>query len=282
MAEAETTADVRRQVIDLLNEALSAEYHSFVGHALGSNPFVVPGTEKDLDVLNRIRDDENANTRALLLQLARYRAGPTIRAFPLWKHDLNFLGLDFLVIKAAEVAKGDVARVERHLRAIPDDAELRATFESILAAKRRHADELARLASQREKERAARRAAARAVTAIPLKKGAAPAAAAPKPAGAAPAPGAPKAPPLPGAPKPPSPPLPGAPKPPSPPLPPGAPKAPPLPGSGPKPPSPPLPPGAPKPPAAPTPPAPPAGAPAKPSHPPLPPGFKLPPKPPTA
>ncbi|MCE9635559.1 MAG: collagen-like protein [Planctomycetes bacterium] len=291
---ANADAATRARVIELVNEALSAEYHSFVGHALGSNPYVSPGTEKDVAFLERIRDDENDNTRALLMQLGRYRAGPTIKAFRWWKHDLNFLGLDFLVIRAAEVAKAEVARTETLCAALPDDPELRATFQSVLTTKRRHADELAKLAATRTKERQARRDAARKVTAIVIKK-AAPAAA--KPAGAAPSPGAPslpgapKAPSLPGAPKAPS--LPGAPKPPS--LP-GAPKPPALPGA-PKPPSPPLPGGGPKPPAlpgSPKPPAPqppevrsapesatPAAAPAaaKPNWPPLPPGFKLPPKP---
>jgi len=268
MAEAETTAAVRRKVIDLLNDSLSGEYHSFIGHVLASNPY--------LATLERIRDEENDNTRALLIQLGRYRAGPTLRAFRWWKHDLNFLGLDFLVLQAADIAKAEVTRIGGLAAALPDDPELRATFQGVLAAKRRHADELVKLAATRGKERQARRAAAVSVTGIALKKPA-PAAAA-KPAGAAPAvgapalPGAPKAPPLPGAPKMPSPPLPGAPKPPSPPLP-GAPKppSPPLPGGGPKPPSPPAAPAAP-------------AAPAKPSHPPLPPGFKLPgpPKPPSA
>ena len=275
MTQPDTSADVRQRVIAVLNEALSAEYHSFVGHMLGSNPYLPPGTEKDLDTLLRIRDEENENAKALLIQLARYRAGPTLKAFRWWKHDLNFLGLDFLLVRAAEVAKQELGRLEQMSKDVPaEDPELAATFRSVIVTKRRHADEIAKLAAVRGKERDARRKAAVAVTGIPLKK--APAAApAAKPAGAAPAtgapplPGAPKAPPLPGAPRPPSPPLPGAPKPPSPPLP-GAPKAPspPLPGAGPKAPSPPLPPGA-------------ANAPAKPTAPPLPPGFKLPPKPPT-
>lgn len=259
-----TTAALRQEVIELLNEALSAEYHSFIGHALNSNPFVAPGMEKDVDVLERLRDDENANAKALLVQLGRYRAGPTIKAFAYWKEDLNFLGIDWLVVRASEIAKQDVARVEALEKRVPkDDAELAATMRSILETKRRHAAELATLATKRQKERDARRAAAYAATSIPMKK-AAPAKAA-APAAAAPAAGAPKAPPLPGAPKAPT--LPGAPKPPSPPLP-GAlkPPSPPLPGAGPKPPSPPLPPGAPKPPSPPKPPG--APTPPKPSSPP--------------
>jgi hypothetical protein len=242
----ETTPETRRLVLELLNEAISAEYHSFVGHALGSNPFVAPGHEKDLELLDRIRDEENESTRALLLQLGRYRAGPTIRAFRWWKHDLNFLGLDFLVIKAAEVAKEEAARTERLLARLPvGDAQLRATIEPILAIKRRHADELGKAAAVRQKERDAKRAAQHAVTGIAIKKPGAPAAAKPAAAAAPAAGGAPKAPALPGAPK--APPLPGAPK--APPLP-GAPKppSPPLPGGGPKPPSPPKPPGPPSPP----------------------------------
>src|SRR4030095_1903293 len=86
-AEMTSTAE-RQSVIELLNEALSAEYHSFVGHALNSNPFVPPGCEKDVEFLQRLRDDENANAKALLVQLGRYRAGPTIKAFAYWKEDL--------------------------------------------------------------------------------------------------------------------------------------------------------------------------------------------------
>ncbi len=262
MAQApETTAEVRRQVIDLLNEAMSAEYHSFVGHALGSNPFVAPGQEKDLELLDRIRDEENDNTRSLLMQLGRYRAGPTVRAFRWWKHDLNFLSLDYLVIRAADVAKEDAARVEGWIKRLPaGDAELRATFDSLLISKQKHAAELGKVAAQRAKERDARRAAHVAATAIPLKKGAAPAAAKPAAAPAAGAPAAPGAPKAPGAPS--APKMPGAPSAPSAPKLPGAPTAPsapkmpspPLPGAGPKPPSPPLPPSAPKPPSPPKPP----------------------------
>jgi hypothetical protein len=258
-----TTATARRQdVIELLNEALSCEYHSFIGHALNSNPFVAPGQEKDVEILETLRKDEDANAKALLVQMGRYRAGPTLKAFRFWKEDLNFLGIDWLVIRAGTIAKDEVTRVEALIARLPaDDAELAATFQSLLETKRRHASELAVLAAKRQKERDTRRAVSYAATSIPLKKGAAPAAA--KPAAAAPAAGAPKAPPLPGAPKPPSPPLPpGAPRPPSPPLPPGAPKPP---SGGPKPPSPPLPPGAPKPPG-----------------PPKPPGAPSPPKPPAA
>jgi hypothetical protein len=244
----------RQDVIDLLNEALSAEYHSFVGHALNSNPFVPPGCEKDVEFLEAIRDDENANTKALLVQMGRYRAGPTLKAFRFWKEDLNFLGVDWLIVRAAEIAKSNVERIEELSRRLPeDDAELKATFASILEVKKRHAADLAVLAAKRQKERDARRAAAYKATSIPLKKPAAakPAAGAPAAAPAAgkspPMPGAPK---LPGAPKPPSPPLPGAPKPPI-----GAPKppSPPLPPGAPKPPSPPKPPGAPTPPKPPAP-----------------------------
>src|SRR5262245_20192660 len=106
------SADVRRRVIDVLNDALSCEYHSFVGHALNSNPFLQPGCEKDVEVLQGVRRDEDDSAKALLVQLGRYRAGPTIQAFRFWKTDLNFLGIDWLVIRAAEVAKADIGRVE--------------------------------------------------------------------------------------------------------------------------------------------------------------------------
>jgi hypothetical protein len=84
MAERETGAALRQKVIEALNDALSGEYHSFVGHVLASNPYLPPGTEKDLQTLERIRDEENDNTRALLLELGRWRAGPTLRAFRWW------------------------------------------------------------------------------------------------------------------------------------------------------------------------------------------------------
>jgi hypothetical protein len=248
-----TVAKERQEVIELLNEALSAEYHSFIGHALNSNPFVPPGCEKDVEFLEALRDDENLNAKALLVQLGRYRAGPTLKAFRFWKEDLNFLGIDWLVVHAAEIARADVARVEALQERIPSgDAELAATFVAILETRRRHAAELATLATKRQKERDARRAAAFKATGIPLKKPAAAKPAAAAPAGAPAAGGVPKAPPLPGAPKAPT--LPGAPKPPSPPLP-GAPKppSPPLPSGGPKPPSPPKPPSAPSPPKPPVP-----------------------------
>ena len=252
----------RQEVIELLNEALSAEYHSFIGHALNSNPFVPPGCEKDVEFLEALRDDENANSKALLIQLGRYRAGPTLKAFRYWKEDLNFLGIDWIVVRAAEIARSDVARVEALEKRIPvTDAELAATLRSIAETKRRHAAELGVLAVKRQKERDARRATSFKATGIALKKPAAAKPPAATAAGGAPkAPAMPGAPKLPGAPKAPGPPLPGAPRPPSPPLP-GAPKAP---SAGPKPPSPPLPlgapklPGAPKPPGAPSPPAPPA------------------------
>jgi len=253
----------RRAVIGLLNVAISAEYHSFVGHALGSNPYVKPEWESDLGLLEEIRDEENALTRALLLQLGRYRAGPTLRAFRLWKEDLNFLSLEWLVIRAAEEAEGEVARVEGLVARLPDDdVELAATFESLLLAKRDHAERLAPAAKKRAAERDARRATHRAVTAVKVKGlGAAGAGAA---AAAAPAPakkaGGPPAPKLPGGFKLP----PSAPKPPGPPKPP----APPLPGGVKLPPSPPQPPAS----AAP---APPAGSG---KWPPLPPGFQLPPR----
>ncbi len=252
-----TVAKERHAVIDLLNEALSAEYHSFIGHALNSNPFVPPGCEKDVEFLETLRDDENLNAKALLVQLGRYRAGPTLKAFRFWKEDLNFLGIDWLVVRAAEIARQDVARVEALAKRVPSsDAELAATFVSILETRRRHAAELGTLALKRQKERDARRATAFKATGIPLKK---PAAAKPAGATSAAAPaagGAPKAPSLPGAPKAPS--LPGAPKPPgapSAPRPPGAPSAPKPPGA-PSAPRPPGAPSAPKPPGAPSPPQP--------------------------
>lgn len=232
--------EVRRQVVDLLNESLSAEYHSFVGHVLSSNPYVDAAWEKDLGVLDAVRADENTAVRALLASLARYRAGPTLSAFRFWREDLNFLGLDFLVLRAAKVAEAEVARVEAALARLPDDPELRATFTWLLDMKRRHLERLGKLAAIRGKDRASRRAASRSHTEIPLPGAAAktPAAAAAKPAAAAgpkvPLPPGVKAPPLP----------PGAKAPPAPPLPPGAKAPPPPPPSGaPKPPSPPLPPG---------------------------------------
>ena len=39
-AEGERKAMTRPEMIELLNDALSAEYNSFIGHALASNPYV--------------------------------------------------------------------------------------------------------------------------------------------------------------------------------------------------------------------------------------------------
>ncbi len=245
----------RRGIIDLLNAAISAEYHSFVGHALGSNPYVKSEWEGDLQLLEDIRDEENALTRALLVQLGRYRAGPTLRAFRLWKEDLNYLSLEWLVIRAAEEAEGEVARVEALVARLPDDdVELAATFESLLLAKRDHAKRLAPAAKSRAAGRDARRATHRAVTAVKVKGLGAPAA-------------APSAAPAKRAGGPPAPKLPGGFK---------------LPPSAPKPPAPPLPGGASLPSAPPSPPpaqaAPPTASASTGTWPPLPPGFQLPPR----
>ena len=249
---AASRASTRREIIDLLNDALSHEYHSFVGHAIGSNPYVKPEWEADLRMLEELRDEENANTRALLVQLGRYRAGPTLRAFHLWKEDLNFLSLEWLVIRAADEAKKEIARVETLLERVPaDDVELNATFASLMQTKRAHAERLATAAAKRVKERDARRAQHHAATAVKVSGLGAPKAAAPAKSSAAPSK------PSTGAPK-----LPGGFK-----LPPGG-----------GPPSPPKPQGAPKPPGAPSPPAAPQAPKKSLGWPPLPPGFQLPPR----
>ncbi len=259
-AEGVGTAMKRTEIIDLLNGALSAEYNSFIGHALASNPYVAPEWESDLKLLEELRGDENDLARALIVQLANYRAGPTIEAFRHWKEDLNFLSLEWLVIRASEEAVKEVARVEATIARLPDDAQLRATFATVLATKKRHAERLAPVAAKRRTERAARRAVQHAVTAVKVAgiaaPGAAPAAAAG--GGAAPAKSGGPTPKLPAGFK----------------LPAGAPKAPTPPGGAPK--APPLPPGAAAP-AAPTAPAAPP-QPAGGAAPPLPPGFKLPKK----
>lgn len=255
----------RPEILELLNDALSAEYNSFIGHALASNPYVTAAWEADLKMLEELREEENDLSRALLVQFGRYRAGPTLKAFALWKEDLNFLSLEWLVIRAAEEAKKGLAAAQALQARLPDDIELRATFETIVATKKRHLARLEKAAAKMIQGRDARRAAQRAVTAIKVPGIAAPSASKPaaSAAGGAPAPkpGGGKAPPLPGGFKAPA----------------VAPKAPTPPGAAPK--APPLPPGA-KAPAAPTPPsAPAAPAPEKKSagkHPPLPPGFKLP------
>ncbi len=254
----------RAEIIELLNAALSAEYNSFIGHALASNPYVAPEWERDLALFEELREDENDLSRAVLVQFSRYRAGPTLGAFRLWKEDLNFLSLEWLIIRAHEESLIDLAAAEARCARLPDDAELRATLDSIVITKKRHVERLSKAAEKMKAGRDARRATQHAVTVVKVPGLAGPAtkkpaaAAAPKPPGP---PGAPKAP---GAPKPP-----GAPK---------APRAPTPPGAAPK--APPLPPGA-KAPAAPPPPAPPAPAappaPRKSSGaPPLPPGFKKP------
>src|SRR5258706_13001110 len=104
-------ATARKEVIEILNETLSSEYHSFIGHALNSNPFIAPGTEKDVEFLEQLRDEENANAKALLVQFGRYRAGPTLTAFRHWKDDLNFLGVDWLLLHPASVCLDEPARI---------------------------------------------------------------------------------------------------------------------------------------------------------------------------
>jgi hypothetical protein len=247
----------RPHVVALLNEALSSEYNSFIGHALASNPYVASEWEGDLELLEKLRDEENDLSRAILVQFGRYRAGPTLAAFALWKEDLNFLALDWLVIRAADEAQKDLAAAESRLARSPtDDMEFVATFEAIVNTKRRHAEQLAELAATRKTERDARRATHRAVTAIKVPGLAAPAAAKPAAAVAAPArPSGGPAPKLPSGFKAPT----SAPKAPSPPLPPGA-KAP----------------AAPTPASAPAAPAAPAAPKKSTGHPPLPPGFKHP------
>jgi len=252
----------RPQVIELLNQALSAEYNSFIGHALASNPYVTAEWEADLALLEKLREEENDLSRAILVQFGRYRAGPTLRAFRLWKEDLNFLALDWLVIRAAVETKNELAAAEARLSRRPEgDAEFEATFQSIVITKKRHLAQLETLAAKRATERDARQATHRAATAVKVAGLAAPAAAKPA-AGAAPTkPSGGPAPKLPGGFKAP----PGAPKAPSPPLPPGA-KAPSAPSA-------PTPPSAPKAPSAPSAPS----APKKSTGaPPLPPGFKKP------
>ncbi len=240
-----TTSMKRRSVIALLNEALSAEYNSFMGHALASNPYVTAEWESDLKQLEKLRAEEDDLSRAILVQFGRYRAGPTVAAFRLWKEDLNFLALDWLMIRAAKEAKFDLAGAEDRLARTPsDDAEFVATMQSVVNTKRRHLEQLEKIAATRTTERDARNATHRAATVVKVAGLAAPAAAKPaagaaaptKPSGGA-APklpggfktptGAPKAPTPPGAPK-----VPSAPKPPSAPSAPSAPKssgAPPLP-----------------------------------------------------
>jgi len=211
----------RPAVIALLNEALSVEYNSFIGHAIASNPFVTAEWESDLKLLEKLRAEEDDLSRAILVQFGRYRAGPTVAAFRLWKEDLNFLSLEWLVIRAAEEAKGDLAAAEQRLARTPsDDAEFVATMQSVVITKKSHLAQLEKVAAQRITERDARQAIQRAATAVKVPGLAAPAAATKPAAGAAPAKpsgGAP-APKLPGGFKAPT----GAPKAPSPPLPPGA------------------------------------------------------------
>jgi len=222
--------------IALLNEALSAEYNSFIGHALASNPYVTAEWEADLKLLEKLRDDENDLSRAILVQFGRYRAGPTIAAFRLWKEDLNFLSLEWLMIRAVDEAKKDLASAEARSERVPaGDAEFEATFQSIVNTKKSHLEQLEKVATQRIAERDARRATHYAATAVKVPGLAAPATAKPaagaaapkKPSGGGPAPklpggfkapaSAPKAPPMPPGAKAPSAPTPpkksgGAPK----------------------------------------------------------------------
>ena len=141
----------RRKIIDLLNEVFSCEHHSFVAHLLGSNPYLPAGTEGDLSVLQDLRNEELAAAKSLLVHMGRYRAGPTIKVFQYWKEDLNFLGLDWMVTRAAGAARDAEERVER-VRGLlpPGDGDLQATFESLLEMRKRHRGELEKLAATRQ------------------------------------------------------------------------------------------------------------------------------------
>jgi len=138
--------------IEVLNRVLHGTVNSVVQYIDISAPFIPEGSEKHVETLRRIRDEEGAQAHDLHALIGKLDGNPKVGVFDYWNVDLNYLDLRFMARFAAQHQEKVIADLERDVEAMRDEPAAFGLLTRILQEKRRHLAELRALAPAPEPE----------------------------------------------------------------------------------------------------------------------------------
>jgi len=131
----------------LLQEAVRRANLSLLNYVGDAFPWTTAEGGAALYELRRIVAEDREAAAALGRFLARKRIPPPfIGSYPMAFTTINFIGLDYLLPRLVAAQREEIAALERD-RAAATDAEARAEWDKLLAAKRRGLAALERLTS---------------------------------------------------------------------------------------------------------------------------------------
>lgn len=125
-----------------LNRILSGTVNSMVQYTAVSVPFVAPECEPFVERMEKMRNEEIAQTHVLTELISRLRGVPATEAFPYWNIDLNYLDIRFMARFGAEHQEKVIAEIEAGIAGIKSDPVAYTKVLGMLEEKRVHLDEL--------------------------------------------------------------------------------------------------------------------------------------------
>ena len=128
--------------VTFLNRILSGTVNSMIQYTAVSVPFVAPGCEPFVERMDKMRNEEIAQTNVLSQLINRFRGVPSTEAFPYWNIDLNYLDIRFMARFGAEHQERVIAEIEAGLAGIKSDPVAYTKVLGMLEEKRAHLLEL--------------------------------------------------------------------------------------------------------------------------------------------
>lgn len=131
--------------IDVLNRLLVIHQWSFPMYLQSARPFTGGVESPAIDTLSYIAADQRAMAGRIIAMLLEAGAQPEHGEFPMEFTDLNDLGIDYLVGRAAVYQRQDIASIERCVTELEPVSSARALAEESLGMAKGHLESLEEL-----------------------------------------------------------------------------------------------------------------------------------------
>jgi len=137
------TSDSR--TIDVLNRLLAIHQRSFPMYLESARPFTGANESPAASALSYIAADQRAMAGRIIAMLLEAEAQPGHGEFPMEFTGLNDLGINYLVGRAADYQRQDIASIERCVAELEPVSSARALAEESLGMAKGHLESLEEL-----------------------------------------------------------------------------------------------------------------------------------------
>ncbi len=131
--------------IEALNRLLAILSTSFPQYLKYAHPYLPPGSDRLLDTVHEIVDGQESMAERVARLVESYDGLPDRGEFPIEYTDSHDLSIDFLVRKAIDYQRIDIAEIERLAEALRHNPAAKALADETLGMAKAHLELLAEL-----------------------------------------------------------------------------------------------------------------------------------------